>query len=79
MTLFQLQILYGVKWESTDLSGREFAPARLLELRVRIALGPWMSVSCECCVLTGRGICVTRTGESYRMWCVWVSVIVKPR
>jgi hypothetical protein len=34
-----------------------------------------MSVCCECCVLSGRGLCdglVTRPEESYRMWCVWV-------
>jgi hypothetical protein len=34
-----------------------------------------MSVSCECCVLSGRGLCeglVTRPEESYRVWCVWV-------
>jgi hypothetical protein len=33
----------------------------------------WMSVSCECRVLSGRGLCVgliTRTEESYRLWCV---------
>jgi hypothetical protein len=32
-----------------------------------------MSVSCECCVLSGRGLCdglVTHTEESYRLWCV---------
>jgi hypothetical protein len=32
-----------------------------------------MSVSCECCVLSGRGFCVgliTRPEESYRLWCV---------
>ena len=32
-----------------------------------------MSVSCECCVLSRRGICeglITRPEESYRMWCV---------
>jgi hypothetical protein len=37
--------------------------------------GVWMSVSCVCCVLIGRGPCVvpiTRPEESYRMWCVWV-------
>jgi hypothetical protein len=41
----------------------------------------WISVSCECCVLSGRGLCdglVTRPEESYRLWCV-LSVIVKPR
>jgi hypothetical protein len=34
-----------------------------------------MSVFCECCVLSGRSLCVgliTRPRESYRMWCVWV-------
>jgi coenzyme F420-reducing hydrogenase gamma subunit len=32
-----------------------------------------MSVSCECCVLSGRGLCVgliTRPEESYRVRCV---------
>jgi hypothetical protein len=31
-----------------------------------------MNVSCECCVLSGRGLCVgliTRPEESYRVWC----------
>jgi hypothetical protein len=35
--------------------------------------GAWMSGSCECCVLSGRGLCVgliTRPEESYRVWCV---------
>ena len=34
-----------------------------------------MSVCCECCVLSGRGICdglITRPEESYRLWCVAV-------
>jgi hypothetical protein len=33
----------------------------------------WMSVCCECCVLSGRGLCdelVPRPEESYRVWCV---------
>jgi len=32
-----------------------------------------MFVCCECCVLTGRGLCdglITRPEESYRLWCV---------
>jgi len=32
-----------------------------------------MSVSCECCVLSGRGLCVwpiTHPEESYRVWCL---------
>jgi len=34
-----------------------------------------MSVSCECCVLSGRGLCnevITHPEESCRMWCVIV-------
>jgi hypothetical protein len=33
----------------------------------------WMSVCCECCVLSGTGLCdglITRTEKSYRLWCV---------
>jgi len=51
------------------------AVVRLLRLWVRIPLGAWLSVSFECCVLSGRGLCdgpVTRQEESYRMWCVVV-------
>ena len=35
--------------------------------------GLWMSVCCECCVLSGRGPflgLITRPEESYRVWCV---------
>ena len=35
--------------------------------------GPWMFVCCDCCVLSGRGLCdglITRSEESYRLWCV---------
>jgi hypothetical protein len=34
-----------------------------------------MSVSCECCVLSGRGLCdgpITRPEESYRLWSIIV-------
>jgi len=34
-----------------------------------------MSVCCECCVLSGRGLCdglITRAEESYWLWCVVV-------
>jgi hypothetical protein len=51
------------------------AAARLLGLRVRIPPGAWMSVCCECCVFSGRGLCnelITGTEEFYRVWCVWV-------
>jgi hypothetical protein len=39
----------------------------------KIPPGAWMSVSFECCVLSGRGLCdelITRPEESYRVWCV---------
>jgi hypothetical protein len=48
--------------------------ARLLGLWVRIPPGEWMSVSFECCVLSGGGrrIClITRPEEFYRVCCVW--------
>jgi len=49
-----------------------------LGLRVRIPPEAWMSVSCVCCVLSGRGLCVGPIfgpEESYRAWCVKMSVI----
>ena len=35
--------------------------------------GTWMSLSCECRVLSGRVLCdglITRPEKSYRVWCV---------
>jgi len=55
---------------------------RLLGLRVRIPPGAWMSVSCECCVLSDRGLCdgsITRPEESYRVWRSRVIAIEQPR
>jgi hypothetical protein len=52
---------------------RGSAAARLLGSWVRIPPRAWMSVCCECCVLSGRGLCdglVPRPEESYRLWCV---------
>jgi hypothetical protein len=46
------------------------AASRLLGLRVRIPPPTWMSLSCECCVLSGRGLrdeLITRPEESYRV------------
>ena len=54
---------------------RRPSAAHLLRLWVRIPSGAWMFVCCECCVLSGRGLCdglITRPGESYRLWCVVV-------
>jgi hypothetical protein len=53
-----------------DLS-RSSTVARLLRSRFRIPPGSWMFVCCECCVLSGRGLCdelITR--------CVWVRNLV---
>ena len=54
---------------------RRPSAARLLRLWVQIPPGAWMSVCCECCVLSGRGLCeelITRPEESHRLWCVVV-------
>ena len=55
---------------------RRSAAARLLRSWVLIPPGAWMFVCCECCVLSGRGLCdelITRPEESYyRLWCVVV-------
>ena len=51
------------------------AAARLLRSWVRIPPGAWVSVCCDCCVLSGRGHCdelATRPEESYLLWCVAV-------
>ena len=47
---------------------RGSAAARWLGLWVRIPPAAWAFVCCECCVLSGRGLCIgliTRPGESY--------------
>jgi len=54
---------------------RSSAVACLLRAWVRIPPVAWISVCCECCVLSGRGLCdgvITRPEESYRMWYVFV-------
>jgi hypothetical protein len=54
---------------------RGFTAARLLRLRFRIPLGAWMSLSCECCVFSDRGLCdgpIANPKESYQLW--WVIV-----
>jgi len=53
----------------------------LLELRSSNPCGG-LDVCRECCVLSGRGPCVglnTRPEESYRLWCVPLSVISKTK
>jgi len=51
------------------------AVARLLRSLIRIPPRAWIFVCCECCVLSGRGLCeelITRPEESYRLCCVVV-------
>ena len=67
-----------------NLSCRSQGPRRLrrrcavsgtLRLWVRIPPGAYMCVCCECCVLSGRGLCVeliTRPEKYYWLWCVVV-------
>jgi len=46
------------------------AAARLLRSWFRIPPEAWMFVCCECCVLSGRGLCyelITRSEEPYRL------------
>jgi len=54
---------------------RRPAAARLLRSWVRIPTGLCKFVCCECCVLSGKGLCdelITRPEKSYRLWCVVV-------
>jgi len=57
-----------------------YLAARLLRLWVRIPPVVWISVCCECCVLSGRGPCdelITCLEESYRLWCFVVCDVEK--
>ena len=77
-------IKYSGLWNSTSTDRRSqwasglrprSAAARLLRSWVRIPPGTSMFVCCECCVLSGRGLCVeliTHPEEFYRLWCVVV-------
>ena len=55
---------------------RGSAAVRLLRMWVRIPLGAWMSVSCECCVLAGRA---DHSSREILQSVVYLSVIMKPR
>jgi hypothetical protein len=55
---------------------RRSADARLVwDSGYEYKTGAWLFVCCECCVLSGRGLCnelITRPEEFYRLWCVVV-------
>ena len=68
---FKLTVLYS-RSQLPRGRRRGSAAAHLLRSWARIPPGAWMFVCCECCVLSGKGLCdelITRPEESYRMWC----------
>ena len=74
-TYFIYLLFYYCRFQLPRGLRRRSAAARLLRSLVRIPPGGWMFVCCECCVLSGRGLCdelITRPEESYRLWCVVV-------
>jgi len=71
-----LLALLGAHHFSSISAGERPQAAHLLRSWVRIPLGAWIFVCCECRVLSGRGLCdelITRPEESYRLVrrCVW--------
>jgi len=73
---FPLPLSKATEFKFNTVKNRLSAAVRLLRLWVRIPPGAWMSVCCECCVLSGSGLCdelITRPEQSDRLWCVqWV-------
>jgi hypothetical protein len=78
-----LGLLWRLKFSTSGLCGSQswwqcslrpgFVPTCLLGLQVQTQMEALTSVSCGCCVLSGRGLCVrliTRLEESYRVWCL---------
>jgi hypothetical protein len=64
---FENRAIYEIMWKNSVGLGRAQLPrglrrvsvtARLLLLRVRFSPGAWMLVCCECCLLSGRVLCV---------------------
>jgi len=73
-----LILMYLHQWPRCLRRGS--AAVRLLGLRVRIPPESWLSVCCECCVLSGRCLCVrliTYPGGVLRS-VVCLSAIMKP-
>ena len=75
MLLFIVSIFAYIRSQWPRGLRRRSAAARPLRSWVLIPPGAWIFVCCECCVLSGRGLCdelITRPEESYRLWCVVV-------
>ena len=54
---------------------------RLLGFRVPAPSGSWISVLCECYVLSGRSLYdgpISRPEDCYRVWCVEMSLTEEP-
>ena len=69
----KIKFIYILNWPLPVAA--QSSAARLLQLWVQIPPGAWMFVCCECCLLSGRGLCdglITRPEDSYRQWCVVV-------
>jgi hypothetical protein len=79
LPVFQIAYCCQSQWQCSPSRGS--AAARLLGLQVQSSLEAWMSVSCEGCELSGKGLCIgliAHPEESCQAWCVELSVNVKP-
>ena len=77
---FRILLPYGEKKKKIPVVEQAWSVAA--RLPVQVLPGTWMSVFCDCRVLSGRGLVVgliTFPGNSYKELCVSMSVIVKPR
>ena len=70
-------VQWGQKGKSQDSPDKETSTDRgqrkNKKIKKKIRLGSCMSIACECCVCSGREFCdgpITRTEESYWLWCV---------
>ena len=68
--------LHACRWSKWPRGLRPSSAATcLLRLWVRVSPGTWVSICCECCVFSGRGLCdelISGPDEPYRLWCVVV-------
>ena len=81
LVIFSYIIGYLCRFQWPRGLRRRSAAARLLRSWVRIPPEAWIYVCCDCCVLSGRGLCdelITRPEESYRQWCVVVCDLENP-
>ena len=74
--IFSLSIMKYIAGPSgRAVEGVSLRPLACWNCGFEFRRGTWMFVCCECCVLSGRGLCdelITRPEECYRLWCVAV-------